>query len=103
MPSYTESSGRLAQEAILNDIPVIASDRGGLPETLADAGLTLPLASEYLEDNPFVPPPRRVVPWVEAVARLWDDPEVYTREAERARAAKGRWRPETLAEAYTQY
>ena len=39
MPSlWRESLGRVAIEAMANGIPVMASDRGALPETLGDAG-----------------------------------------------------------------
>ena len=39
MPSlWRESLGRVAIEAMANGIPVLASDRGALPETLGDAG-----------------------------------------------------------------
>jgi glycosyltransferase involved in cell wall biosynthesis len=39
MPSlWRESLGRVPIEAMANEIPVLASDRGALPETLGDAG-----------------------------------------------------------------
>src|SRR5262249_7022856 len=39
MPSlWRESLGRVPIEAMANGIPVLASDRGALPETLGDAG-----------------------------------------------------------------
>ena len=46
MPSlWWESFGRVAAEALLNGIPVLASNRGSLPETLAGAG--------FLFDGPW--------------------------------------------------
>src|SRR5690606_23489774 len=38
-----ESFGRVAAEALANGIPVLASDRGALPETLGDAGFVFTL------------------------------------------------------------
>jgi glycosyltransferase involved in cell wall biosynthesis len=35
---WRESLGRVPIEAMANGIPVLASDRGALPETLRDAG-----------------------------------------------------------------
>ena len=44
MPSLVaETQGLVAVEAMANGIPVIASDRGALPETLGGAGIVLPL------------------------------------------------------------
>ncbi len=44
VPSLIENAALVAREALANGIPVLASDRGGLPETLGDAGFlfTLP-------------------------------------------------------------
>ena len=44
MPSlWLESFGLVAAEAMLNGIPVLASNRGGLPETIGTTALTLAL------------------------------------------------------------
>jgi len=40
---WWESQGLVAVEAMINGIPVIACDRGALPETLGRAGVLLPL------------------------------------------------------------
>ena len=48
MPSlWRESLGRVAVEAMANGIPVLASDRGALPETLGDAGFVLTIPERY--------------------------------------------------------
>ena len=59
MPSlWRESLGRVAVEAMANGIPVLASDRGALPETLGDAGFVLTIPERYTPSGPAVPGPR---------------------------------------------
>ncbi len=43
VPSLIENAALVAREALANGIPVLASDRGGLPETLGDAGFVFTL------------------------------------------------------------
>ena len=50
-----ESQGLVAVEAMINGIPVIASDRGALPETLGAAGMALPLPERLTPANPSSP------------------------------------------------
>ena len=59
MPSqWAEAFGRIPLEAMANRVPVIASDRGALPETVSDGGLVLPLD---------------LTRWVEALQRMNED------------------------------
>jgi glycosyltransferase involved in cell wall biosynthesis len=69
---WEEAWGRVATEAHLNGIPVLGSDRGGLPEAIGSGGLTVP-AQAPVED------------WLAALSRIWDDPAGY---ADFARAAR---------------
>lgn len=46
VPSLTEGFGRVAAEALALGIPVIASDRGALPEVIRDFGQCLPLETD---------------------------------------------------------
>ena len=71
---WRETFGRVAAEAMANGIPVLASDRGALPETLGDAGLVLPLPARLGPDGREVPAAADVAAWVKALERLWDDP-----------------------------
>jgi glycosyltransferase involved in cell wall biosynthesis len=65
MPSrLDEAWGRVASEAHLSGIPVIASRRGGLPEAVGPGGVLLD------PDGPFEA-------WVDAVRKLWDDEAHY--------------------------
>lgn len=83
VPSYTEASGRVVVEAQLNGIPVVTSDRGGLPETLNGGGFSLPVSGDV---GPI--DPEMVETWVEVLGKLWhNQQELYREACARARAA----------------
>jgi glycosyltransferase involved in cell wall biosynthesis len=58
-----EAYGRVATEAQFSGIPVIASNRGGLPEAVGPGGILLG--------------PEEVDEWVKHVRRLWRDKAYY--------------------------
>ncbi len=75
MPSlWRESLGRVPIEAMANGIPVLASDRGALPETLGDAGFIFAIPERCTPASGVVPTAQEVAPWVAVIERLWDDP-----------------------------
>jgi glycosyltransferase involved in cell wall biosynthesis len=61
---WEEAFGRVAAEAQVSGIPVLASNRGGLPEAVGGGGLLV----DY--NGPFGA-------WVSALRRLWDDEPYY--------------------------
>jgi len=69
-----ESFGLVAAEAILNGIPVIASDRGALPEVVGESGECLPIPARVTPESRVPSSTEEVRPWVEVVQRLWDQP-----------------------------
>lgn len=71
MPSRDEAWGRVATEAQFSGIPVVASDRGGLPEAVGPGGIILG------SDSP-------VEGWVRAIRRLWSDAEFYREHSDAA-------------------
>ncbi len=92
MPSlWNESFGRVAAEAMMNGIPVIASDRGALPEVIGDSGLTLPIPPQFTPDSRVAPTPADVASWVNSIVELWDDHRSYSEAVARARAGAERW------------
>ncbi len=104
LPSlWRESFGRVAVEALHNGIPVLASTRGALPETLAEAGLLFDIPERYTPQTREVPTAAEVAPWVEAIIRLWDDAAFYEAECRRARTAAEAWRPERLAVRFEEF
>ena len=80
LPSLDEGFGLPALEAMTLGVPVVASDRGALPEVVGEAGLLVdPTDPAALED---------------ALGRILDEPELAARCAERglAQARKFDWR-----------
>jgi glycosyltransferase involved in cell wall biosynthesis len=104
MPSlWRESLGRVAIEAMANGIPVLASDRGALPETLGDAGFVFTIPERCTPSSGAVPTAHEVAPWVAAIERLWDDPEFEARHRALARAEARRWDVDRVAERYAAF
>jgi glycosyltransferase involved in cell wall biosynthesis len=104
MPSLCwESQGLVAVEAMINGVPVIASDRGALPETLGDAGIILGLPPRLTSSTRELPTGREVEPWVKAIIGLWDDPNWYAAQIRRAAQESRRWSPEMLEPQYVRF
>jgi glycosyltransferase involved in cell wall biosynthesis len=104
MPSlWFESFGLVAAEAMLNGIPVLASNRGALPETIADAGFIFDIPARYTSETRDVPTADEVAPWVQTIIRLWDDPAEYDRASRSARERAQCWHPDRLAPLYRDF
>ena len=98
---WRENAALVAREGLTNGIPVLASDRGGLPETLGDAGFVFAMPQRCIQDHGAVPTSREVAPWIAAIERLWGDPAFEARHRERARAeARRRWDLGRLLDSY---
>ena len=92
---FDEPFGRVAAEAMINGIPPIVSDRGGLPETVGTGGTVLALPAWLTPTVGRVPSEEETRPWFDAVTRLWDDPASYARASAAAAAEAGRLYGET--------
>jgi glycosyltransferase involved in cell wall biosynthesis len=103
MPSLMENAGLVAMEAMLNGIPVLASNRGALPETIGDAGFLFDIPARYTPDTRELPTAAEVEPWVETIIRLWDDAAEYDRWSRAARERAERWHPDRLAPIYREF
>jgi glycosyltransferase involved in cell wall biosynthesis len=104
MPSlWDESFGLAAAEAMYNGIPVLASNRGALPEIIADGGFLFDIPGRYTQETCDVPTAEEVEPWVETIIRLWDDPHEYTAACERAKRHASRWHPGRLGPIYREF
>ena len=104
MPSlWWENQPLAAIEAMANGIPVIGSDRGGIPETLGDSGIILPLPERLTPTSRILPTAADVAPWVAAMTRLWDDAAEYSRHSGLAMSEAGRWRADIVAPQYERF
>jgi glycosyltransferase involved in cell wall biosynthesis len=104
VPSLTENAASVAREALANGIPVLASDRGGLPETLGDAGFVFTLPDSLpASGGTAVPTARECAPWLATIERLWDDPQFEARHRALAKAEASRWDRDVLAGQYQRF
>jgi glycosyltransferase involved in cell wall biosynthesis len=74
---WEEGYGRIATEAQFSGIPILASDRGGLPEAVGDGGVLL---------NSTAP----VEQWSQELRRLWNDGAYYSELSQAAIAHSNR-------------
>ena len=87
LPSvWWENQPLVAIEAMINGIPVIGSDRGGIPETLGKSGFVLPLPQRLTQVSQILPTVEEIEPWVETIIRLWDDHDLYREQTPRRRS-----------------
>ena len=103
MPSLMENAALLATEAMLNGIPVLASNRGGLPETIGQAGFLFDIPARYTTETRAIPTEAEVAPWVEAIIRLWDDPSWYAQWSQAARDRGRLSHPDHLRPVYREF
>lgn len=72
VPSICEEAwGRVVTEAHMCGIPVLASNRGGLPESVGPGGILMDVDASIQE-------------WGQALSRMWDDPAEYARLSDAA-------------------
>lgn len=83
---WWESSGRVLVEALLNGIPAIITDQGGMPEVVQEGGITLRLGPAY-HAAPYkrVPPDAALEPLLQRLETLFDDAAAYAALAAQAR------------------
>lgn len=89
--------------ALVNGIPVIGSDRGGLPETLGEGGVVLPLPDRLTPATRLLPTAEEVTPWVDAILRLWDDAALRGDYERKGSAEARRWSPDVVGPAYARF
>lgn len=74
VPSFWfEAAGRVLMEANANGIPVLASNGGGIPETLGGAGCLLPIPESCRQDYWASPTAAELDAWWMPLLRVWRD------------------------------
>src|SRR5690606_10109435 len=70
VPSYSKETGpRIALEALVNGIPVIGADHGGIPESIGAGGRTLEIPADVRAKRTVLPPDEAVKPWIDELNR----------------------------------
>jgi glycosyltransferase involved in cell wall biosynthesis len=98
-----ETFARVPAEAMLNGIPVLASRRGALVETLSEAGFLFDVPERFTPETHTVPAAEVIHSWLETIERLWDDPQFYAAESARALHAASAWRRERLLPRFEEF
>jgi glycosyltransferase involved in cell wall biosynthesis len=98
-----EAAGRVVAEALVNGIPPIVSDRGGLAETLNGAGFVLPIPPEVTPHTRQALDAAAVEPWVQLILRLADDHAFYEQASRLALGAGSIDHREALAPRYVEF
>lgn len=100
---WEEPFGRVAAEALLNGVPPIVSDRGGLAEAANGGGFVLPLPKSLTLETRTPVAAADVSEWLELIIKLADDPKFYAEASARARAAGATVQPAALAPRYVAF
>lgn len=100
---WDEPFGRVAAEALLNGVPPLVSDRGGLPEAANGGGFVLPLPAALTMETRTPVAAADVEPWLATIIRLADDQAFYAAASARAHAAAAAYQPEVLGRRYVDY
>lgn len=100
---WEEPSGRVVAEALVNGVPPLVSDRGGLWESCNGAGFALPLPPAFTVKSRRPVEPEAVEPWVDVIVKLAFDQEFYDSAVARTRAAAQMYNRQELAERYVDF
>ena len=98
-----EASGRVVAEALVNGVPPLVSDRGGMSESCNGAGFVLPLPPDLTLASRKPVEPEAVEAWIEPIARLCFDESFYAEQSARAAAAAEMYRRDVLARRYVEF
>lgn len=83
---WYEGFGRVAAEAILNGIPVLASQSGGLPHTVNGGGINVEAPKKCREDFNYFPTAQECKEWFAKLEEMMDEKN-YAAWQEKAREA----------------
>jgi hypothetical protein len=89
--------------ALRHGVPVVASNRGGLPEVAEGAALLLPVPERATAAQAALMRSEELSPWVETILRLFDDAAFAAGQRSLAVVGGRRWAPEKLAAEYATF
>lgn len=82
---WWESSGRVLAEAMLNGVPALITNRGGMPEMIGDAGIAFDFPEEcYEAPHQHLLDVEQLQPLYDAVIDFYDDTALYEEYVQRA-------------------
>jgi len=100
---WEEPSGRVVAEALVNAVPPLVSDRGGLAESANGAGFVLPLPPELTTATRRPVSASAVEPWIEAIVKLAFDEPYYQEAVAKTRVAAKMYDRDVLARQYVDF
>jgi glycosyltransferase involved in cell wall biosynthesis len=100
---WWETLGRVAIEAQINGIPLIASPCGALSDVVSYGGVLLPIPIPDNQVQATTPSAEDIKPWCDTIIELWDSPERYQEVSQLAQQASDRWQEEVMIAAWQSY
>lgn len=100
---WEEPWGRVAAEALLNGIPPIVSNRGGLAEACGQGGFMLPIPADFTTATHIPPSAEQTKPWVDLIQLLCDDSDAYAKASAAALKASEAFHPDRLVARYRDF
>lgn len=88
---WHESGPRVAAEAILNDIPVLGFNSGGIPEMLGASGYIFKKPNVSKENNFKLPPNYDVTEWVDKIRDVMRNSKLYEQQISLIQNEKARY------------
>lgn len=98
-----EASGRVVAEALVNGVPPLVSDRGGLAESCNGGGFVLPLPATLQLSTRVPVEPAAVEPWLAVIEKLAFDEAFYQEAVARTRLAAQMYERPALARRYVDF
>ena len=104
VPSLCNESFCLAAaEALTNGIPVLASNRGALPDTVGEGGFVLDIPVVYTPSTEVIPKAQEIETWIKTIVRLWDDSKFFHASSDRAHKQANVWHSHKLSHVYRDF
>ena len=100
---WEEPAGRVIAEAMLNGIPPIITDRGGMIEVANGGAIVIPLDKRITPERTQPVSLAVAQPWIDTIIELHDRPRVLRMRYEMAKKAGGMYRPEHVTPMYEDY